>query len=62
MKFYYFPLFLYVLLVFAACSDDSSIALCGCEPDEYCVDDECHATDGSVRPAPLPQNSSTQGE
>lgn len=53
-----FPLsFLLLFSILTACSDDTSIPLCGCEPDEYCIDDECYATDGSVRPAPIPQNT-----
>lgn len=36
-----------------ACSDDeSSVSVCECEPDEYCIDDECYATDSTIAPAP----------
>ncbi|MBQ9395327.1 MAG: hypothetical protein IJU23_07390 [Proteobacteria bacterium] len=39
--------------LFCACSDsDESVSLCDCEPDEYCVDDECIPTNSSVAPAP----------
>lgn len=62
MKFRYILISLYILFVLSSCSDESTIGLCGCEPDEYCVDDECHATDGSVRPAPLPQDKTTESE
>ena|GEM_PF-6057408 len=40
-----------------ACSDEeTSISMCDCEPDEYCVDDECIKTNPDVAPAP-PENS-----
>ena len=39
--------------VLAACGDDEEkITLCGCSPDQYCVDDTCYDTDGNVVPAP----------
>lgn len=62
MKFCWTSLFVFLILFAAACSDDSSITLCGCEPDEYCVQDECHATDGTVRPAPVPQSGKANAE
>lgn len=42
-----------LLMFTAACNDDSdSISLCDCEPDQYCVDDECFDTDSGIAPAP----------
>lgn len=38
------------LLAFAACSSDSSVSLCNCKPDQYCEDDTCYDTDGSIAP------------
>ena len=36
----------------AACSDETTISMCECEPDEYCVDDECRPTKSNIAPAP----------
>ncbi|MBO4349865.1 MAG: hypothetical protein J6A01_02840 [Proteobacteria bacterium] len=49
------PAFLLLLAFIGnACSDEeTSISMCDCEPDEYCVDDECVKTNSEVAPAPL---------
>ena len=45
---------LLLLSICIACSDDEvKISMCECEPDEYCVDDECVKTNSDVAPAPL---------
>lgn len=53
MKYFSALLFLILTCALSACSDDeTSVALCECEPDEYCVDDTCYKTDASIAPAP----------
>ncbi len=46
-----------MLLVLGAtlwgCGDDEpSYYMCNCKPDQFCVEDKCYDTDGSVVPAP----------
>lgn len=54
------PLFAIAILLtvlFAACSEEgTSIPICDCEPDEYCVDDKCIQTNPDVAPAPIEAN------
>ena len=48
-----FALLLLAVLIVACSDDETSISMCECEPDEYCVDDECFKNDSDVAPAPL---------
>ena len=45
--------FVWIAVMLVGCgSDEASFNMCECEPDQYCVDDKCYDTDGTIVPAP----------
>ncbi len=46
-------LFVSITVFCVSCGDDeTTVALCNCAPDQYCVYDTCYDTDDTVIPAP----------
>lgn len=46
---------LMALCLSSSCGGDTSISMCNCQPDEYCIDDECFSTNEGILPTPRPE-------
>ena len=46
-------LFILIACLLVSCSDEeTTIELCNCSPDQYCVNEVCYDTDDTIVPAP----------